>query len=435
MSASFVITNARLLDPQKGEIFPGAVRIKAGKIDKLGLVEMAEHAEPGVQVIDVGGLMLAPALIDLNATAGEPGAEHKESLASLGEAAAAGGVGTALVSPDTEPVIDSADKVDFLLRRGRDTSPIHLLATGSLRKDHQDDQLAEIGLMAQAGACLFSDSGRPYRSSSHLLNALEYCAGLGLPVSLRPCDTDLAGQGVVHESEFSMNAGLPAIPVEAEILGLMCDLCLAQRSAVRLVIDQISSRRAVEICRRAKEDGQEIFVTVSAHHLYLNELDVGDYRTFAKLSPPLRSEEDRQALLQAVQSGVIDAVVSGHSPQPAEDKRLPFEVAEFGASGIETMLMILTSLDQQGELPLSRSLPKATYAPAQLLGLAQGRLAESAPADLILFDPSAPLHFDAEHMRSKSKNSPLDGRQLFGKVTQCLLAGNTIYAKDKDSFE
>lgn len=426
MARRRLFRNARLLDPASGRDEPGALLMDGDVIEDIGPSLLAEAFGPDIEQTDCEGLCLAPGLIDLHVATGEPGAEHKETLKSAGRAAAAGGVTTLVVSPDTDPPIDARAIVDFVLRRARDSSPVRIYPAGALTTALAGERIAEIGLMREAGAVLFSNGGRTIGNSATLRRAMLYASGFGAPVMHRPLDPFLGG-GVMNAGRFADRLGLPGVPAAAESIGVYRDLRLAEATGAHFLLDQISAAESLPLIAGGKARGIDASASVSAAHLALNELDIGDYRTFARLSPPLRTEADREALVSALREGVIDIVTSGHDPRPTEEKRLPFEEASAGGVGLETLLPTLLTLVAEGRVPLMRALFAVTAGPAAFLGLSQGRLARGAPADCVIFDPQAPWRLDAEHLRSKSRNSPFDGRLFQGMVVRTLVGGQTVF--------
>ena len=417
-----LIRNVRILDPASGRDEIGSLLFSEAILDIGPRVEASD-----ADVIDGAGLALMPGLIDMRVVIGEPGAEHKETFKSAGRAAAAGGVTTLVQMPNTTPVIDDQSLVDFVLRRGPARTGVRILPAAALTKGLEGEAMTEIGLLAEAGAVMFSNGDRQIADSRVLRRALAYATTFNALVAHRPEDPYLAAGGVMNEGELAARLGLPGIPAAAEVIMAERDLALAELTGGRLLLDMLSSAHTLEPLRRAKARGVNAFASVSVHHLTLNELDVDGYRTFAKLSPPLRSETDRVALGAAVQDGLIDVIVSGHDPRPAEDKRLPFDEAAFGATALETLLPGILSLHHNGGAPLLPLLKAVTQRPAELLGLPQGRLAKGAPADLILVDLGKPYRLDSEKLLSKSKNSPFDEKLLQGMVQRTFVGGKTVY--------
>ena len=424
MTKPTLITNAKLIDPANSKVEDGAVLFT----DKILDIGNITSVPDGAEIIDAGGAHVAPGLIDMRVVIGEPGAEHKETFKSAGRAAAAGGVTTMVMMPNTTPVIDDQSLVDFVLRRGVDRSGgVRILPAAALTKHLDGELMTEIGLMAEAGAVLFTNGDKPIVDSRVLRRALSYATAFGALVAHRPEDPFLAEGGVMHEGDLAARLGLPGIPAAAEAIMAERDLALAELTGGRLLLDMLSSAQTLPALKRAKDRGVNAVASVNVHHLVLNENDVDGYRTFAKLSPPLRSEEDRLALAQAIGDGLIDVIVSGHDPLPAEDKRLPFEEAAFGAVGLETLLAAALTLHHKGDVGLATLIRAMTLKPAELLKLPQGRLAKNAPADLILIDLGAPFRLDSDKLKSKSNNSPFDEKLLQGAVKRTFIAGKTVF--------
>ena len=423
----FAFNNARLVDPETGYDGPGAVVVSGGVIADIARGRDFTDLSSDVRVIDCNGGMLAPGLVDLRVKTGEPGAETKETLRSAAQAAAAGGVTSIVVQPDTDPAVDDPSVVDFILRRAQDIESCHIHAAGAATKGLRGEQMAEIGLMRDAGARYITDVDRPIIDSKVMRRILSYAASFGMALAHRPQDPWLSKGAAATEGEFASRLGLPSAPAASERIGLERDLALAELSGGRLLVDQITCGAALEALARAKGRDVNAVATASINHLSFNELDIGDYRTFARMDPPLRAEDDRQALIEALASGLVDIVVSAHAPAPAEDKRLPFDEATPGGVGLETLLPALLSLHHDGRLPLVDLMRTVTLAPARFLGLPTGRLASGAPADLVLCDLNAPVIIDADRLVSKSKNSPFDGRRLQGQVVMTVCGGQIVH--------
>jgi dihydroorotase len=420
-------TGARLVDPAAGYDGPGCLMVADGVIAEVIRQPTHEGLSADIEVVACDGAMLAPGLVDLRVKTGEPGAETKETLKSAARAAVAGGVTSIVVQPDTDPVVDEPSVVDFILRRSRDIGLAKVYPAGAATKGMEGRVMAEIGLMREAGCVYVTDVDRPIVDSQVMRRVLVYANGFGVPVSHRPSDPWLS-TGAAHEGEFAGRMGLAGIPEAAERIMLERDLALAELTGASLIIDQLSSAASLESLKRAKDRGVAVHATVSINHLSFNELDIGDYRTFYKLVPPLRAEDDRQALIEALASGLIDVVVSAHAPAPAEDKRLPFDEAAPGAVGLETLLPALLSLFHEGRGSLVDLMATVTAKPARLLGLDAGTLTAGAPADLVLCDIGGPIRIDADKLISKSKNSPFDGRSLQGKVLMTLVDGRIVHS-------
>ena len=429
-AASFI--NARLLDPATGALENGGVFVDDGIIMEVGAKVTRANVGSRTRVIDCGGDIVCPGLIDMSAFVGEPGATHRETMASASAAAAAGGVTTILARPDTNPPVDGAAAVDYLMRRARDTAKVHVLPCAALTRGLHGKEIAEIGLLREAGAVAFSNGPHSVASSQVMRRALTYARDFGALVIHTAEDPDLARAGVMNEGEFASRLGLPGVPAEAEAIMLGRDMRLvaltlgADANGARYHSALVTTRFSIDIIRRAKEAGLPVTCGTSINHVSLNETDVGDYRTFLKIAPPLRAEEERLALVDALASGLIDVLVSDHNPQDVEAKRVPFSEAEYGAVGLETMLAAGLRLVKAEKLTLHRLLNAMTTRPAQILGLPQGRLAKGAPADLIRFDPDEPFVVDAARLRSRSKNTPLDDARLEGVVKTTMVAGRVV---------
>jgi dihydroorotase len=419
-------TRARLVDPATGYDGPGCLMVADGLIAEVVRRPIYEGLSADIETIDCNGAVLMPGLVDIRVKTGEPGAETKETLKSASRAAVAGGVTSIVVQPDTDPAVDEPSVVDFILRRSRDIGLTKVYPAGAATKGLGGAAMAEIGLMREAGCVYITDADRPIVDSQVMRRVLVYARGFGVPVSHRPADPWLSG-GAAHEGEFAGRMGLAGIPAAAERIMLERDLALAELTGASLIVDQVSSAASLESLQRAKDRGVDVRATVSINHLSFNEIDIGDYRTFYKLAPPLRTEDDRQALIEALASGLIDVVVSAHAPAPAEDKRLPFDEAAPGAVGLETLLPALLSLFHEGRSPLVDLIATVTLKPARLLGLDAGTLSPGAPADLVLCDIGSPIRIDADKLISKSKNSPFDGRSLQGKVLMTLVDGRIVH--------
>ena len=426
-SQTTAFVNARLVDPESRYDGPGALAVREGAIADVVKRPDFGKLSDDIRVIDCNGAMLAPGLVDIRVKTGEPGHETKETLKSACRAAAAGGVTSIVIQPDTEPAADDPATIDFIQRRARDIGLVHVHTAGAATQGLEGERMAEIGLMMEAGALYITDVDRPIVDSKVFRRVLSYAKGFGALVAHRPADPYLSAGAAATEGEFAARMGLPTVPVAAERIMLERDLALAEITGARLLVDQITCADSLERLERARARGLNVAATASINHLSFNELDIGDYRTFYKLNPPLRAEADRQALIEAVSSGLVEVVVSAHAPAPAEDKRLPFDEAAPGAVGLETLLAGLLALHHEGRTPLIDLMRAVTYAPAALLGLKAGRLAPGAPADLVLCDLDAPFVLDADALLSKSKNSPFDGRRMQGQVLLTMAGGKIVH--------
>lgn len=424
--APIALVNARLVDPGKGVETRGGVFARDGFIVAAGADVTAQSVPSDVRIVECGGDVVAPGLIDMQAFVGEPGAEHRETIATATAAAAAGGVTTILARSDTHPPVDDPAVVDFLKRRARDTGSVRVLPMAALTRGREGKEIAEFGLLMEAGAVAFGDAGHSLRNAQVMRRALSYARDFGALIVHFAEERDLS-EGVMNEGEFASRLGLSGVPPEAESIVLERDMRLVALTRGRYHAALVSTEQSLDIVARAKKTGASVTCGVSINHLTLNENDIGDYRTFLKVRPPLRREETRRALVDAVASGLIDVIVSDHDPQDVETKRLPFAEAEFGAVGLETMLSAGLRLVHSGDLTLPVLLRAMSSRPAEILGLPQGRLAVGAPADLIRFDPDEPYVVDPEKLHSRCKNTPFDEARMQGRVRMTLVAGAVAY--------
>jgi dihydroorotase len=415
------LANARLVDPEADRVFLGGVVVNHGRI-----AEVFEGDLPG---LDCGGRCLAPGIIDLGVKVGEPGERHKESFRTAGAAAAAGGVTTIVTRPDTLPAIDTPEQLEFLQRRAVEASPVNVLPMAALTKGRDGREMTEIGFLLDAGAVAFTDA-RAVANPRVFQRCLTYAAGLNALVVGHPQDPALSEGACATTGQFASQLGLPDVSPVAERIALERDLALVELTGARYHADQLSTAAGLPALHRARGAGLAVTAGASIHHLTLNEFDVGDYRTFFKLEPPLRSEDDRMAMVEAVADGLIDVIGSFHTPQDEEEKRLPFEEAASGAVGLETLLPAAMQLHHAGHLTLPRLWRALALNPARLLGLDAGRLAPGAPADLVLFDPDTPFVLDRATLRSKSKNTPYDLRRMQGRVLRTWVGGREVFAAE-----
>ncbi len=421
------LVNARLVEPVAGTEARGGVLIEQGAIRAVGAAVTTSSLPGDTRMIDCRGDVVAPGLVDMHAFVGEPGAEYRETIATATAAAAAGGVTSILALPNTSPPVDEPAVVDFLLRRARDTGHVRILPCAAITKGLHGKDLAEIGLLQQAGAVAFSEGSRTIRNALILRRAMVYARDFDALLIHFAQDPDLAAEGVMNEGEFASRLGLLGIPREAETIILERDMQLVALTGARYHAALVTTAGSLAIIAKAKARGLPVTCATSINHLTLNENDIGDYRTFLKLAPPLRREEDRLALCEGVASGLVDCIVSDHDPQDVEVKRLPFAEAEVGAVGLETMLPAALRLVTAGHIELPVLLRAMSSNPAGILRVPQGRLEVGAPADLIRFDPDEPFVVDPSKLRSRCKNTPFDSARMEGRVKLTLVAGEPVF--------
>ncbi|SLN21653.1 Dihydroorotase [Roseovarius albus] len=421
---TILFKNARLIDPEAGTDSEGWLLIDGGTISAVG---GGSELPKAAQVIDCQGKCVAPGIVDIGVKVCEPGERHKESYRSAGAAAAAGGVTTIVTRPDTAPAIDNPETLEFVARRANEDAPVNVLPMAALTKGREGREMTEIGFLKDAGAVAFTDCDHVVRDTKVLSRAFAYARSLGALVMCHPQEPGLSAGAAATSGKFASLKGLPAVTPMAERMGIDRDIALIEMTGVSYHADQITTARALPALERAKRNGLDITAGVSIHHLTLNELDVANYRTFFKVKPPLRSEDDRQAIITAVREGLIDVICSMHTPQDEESKRLPFEEAASGAVGLETLLPAAMRLYHSGDLSLPQLFRAMALNPAKRLGLASGRFAEGAPADLIVFDPDLPFVMDRSTLRSKSKNTPFDEARMQGKVLATYVDGECVY--------
>lgn len=420
--------NARLLDPASNLDTPGALLTVGDQIADLGPRLFADGVPSGVETVDCGGNALAPGLIDMHAFVGEPGAEHKESFASASAAAAAGGITTLICLPTTDPVIDDSAIVEYVERRARENSLVRVQPMAAITKGLKGEEMTEMGLLIEAGAVAFTDGDRAIASARVMRRALSYSTLFDKLVIQHALDPSLSRDGVMNEGDVSTRLGLAGIPVAAEAMVVERDVRLVALTGARYHVSQVTAAETLEVIRAAKARGLRVTCGTAPHYFSLNENAVNDYRTFAKVSPPLRTEDDRKAIIEAIKDGTIDVIVSAHLPQDVEAKRLPFAQAAFGAAGLETMLAVALTLHNDHGLSLNQVLAKMTAAPARLLGLhSRGQLKAGAKADLMLFDPEKPWRVNLDKLKGKSKNTPYEGLPLTGKVVMTVVDGLKVF--------
>ncbi len=428
-AGSTAYINARIVDPAAGTEYTGAVLISDGKIADFGPNLFASGAPYGIESIDCRGLCLAPGLVDARVHTGEPGEEHKETLESAGIAAAVGGITSMVLLPDNEPPFDDASLIEFVARRARLIKLVNMYAYGALTVGLEGKELAEIGLLAEAGAVAFTDADHAVGNAQVLRRALYYAKAFDALIVHLPQEPALSG-GTMTSGEMATRLGLAGSPPLAEVMMVERDIRLVQMTGGRLHLSKISTAESVEVIAAAKARGLAITCDTAPPYFALNDIAVGDYRTFGKLVPPLRAERDRMAIVEGLRDGTIDAIVSDHRPQDQDSKRVPFAQALPGGIGLETLLPVSLELVHNKHLTLPQLFQRLSMAPARLFGLPGGKLAKGAPADLIVFDTDYAWKIDRADFWSKTKNSPFDERPTQGRVMATIVAGRTIYRDD-----
>jgi dihydroorotase len=423
-SPDILFTNARLVDPASGLDAAGSLLVSRGVItDHGGSLGVPD----GATVVDCGGAVLAPGLIDLRASLGEPGNEYRETIDSAAEAAAAGGITTLCALPDTLTPLDDPALLQFVWRRGEAGGSLSILPYGAATKGCAGKELSEFGLLREAGAVAFTDGSRAIANARTMRLALSYARAFGTFVVQHPEEPDLARGGVATEGEMASRMGLPGIPAAAEAMMVARDIALARITKGHVHFAHVSTGAALDLIRQAKDEGLRVTCDTAPPYFDLNETAIGDFRTYAKLSPPLRREEDRLAVVAALKDGTVDAIASDHQPRDADDKRLPFAQAEPGGAGLATLLGVTLSRVHGGDLTLPQALALMTQKPAELLGLETGRLTRGAPADLVLFDLERGWRVEDGKLPGKAQNTPFDGRPLEGRVLGTWKAGRRVF--------
>ncbi len=423
--------NARLIDPASGLDSDGGLLTSGEIISEVGPDVFKNGPPKDAEVIDCAGKCLIPGLVDIRVQIREPGQENKGTIESAGRSATAGGVTTLVCLPNTKPVISGMSQVEFVARRARKIGLSKIYPYAAATEELEGKELTEMGILAQAGAMGFTDGDRAIANANVMRRALSYAKTFGLLIIQHPEEPTLASSGGMNSGELATRLGLPGIPPAAEIIMVERDIRLVEMTGGRLHFGHVSTGVAIEAVRQAKARGLQITCDTAPPYFALNETSVGEYRTYAKLSPPLRSEDDRLAVVEGIKDGTIDAIASDHAPHDEDSKRLPFMQAAFGGVGLETLLAVSLDLYHNGQMSLIEVLAKVTSAPANLLGLPAGRLAKGAAADLTIIDPGAGWQVKDNDLSSKAKNTPFDGRPVQGKVLRTIIDGRSVY-RQKD---
>jgi dihydroorotase len=423
-----ILINAHIIDPSQNLDEKGSLIIdEKGKIKSIGKNVKRSDVSSNAEVIDIKDNILIPGIVDMKAFVGEPGYEYKENFRTLSNAALAGGVTSIVTMPNTKPLIDNVSMVDFIIRRGRDKSSVNLYPCATLTRELSGNQMTEFGLLSAKGIIGFTDVVKTVQNTETMSKIMNYAADLGVLIMQHAEDLELSKNGCINEGEVSTRLGLEGISYIAEKIILERDLSLLNEFPCRYHVNQISSKESLEVIKQNKEIGKKFTVGVSINNLSLNENDIGDFKTFLKLSPPLRSEDDRIALVNGVKSGLIDVIVSDHTPEDEESKRLPFAQAATGSIGIETLLSLALEMYHNESLPLKRIIETLTINPAKILKINKGSLKTGNDADICIFDLNKPWVVKADDLKSKSKNTAIEDRKLQGKVIMTFLNGNLVY--------
>ncbi|UIJ73642.1 dihydroorotase [Aurantimonas sp. HBX-1] len=427
MTRPLVLEAIRIVDPDRGIDTTGTLLVIDGKIAAAGAEALNQGCPEGAEVVDGRRLTALPGLIDARVFIGEPGGEHRETIRSASRAAAAGGVTSILTMPDTDPVVDHVALAEFVMRTARETADINVFPAAALTRGLLGEEMTEIGLLGAAGVRAFTEGRKTIANPALLRRIMTYARDFDALVMHETQDADLTGTGVMTEGLLASWLGLPGVPREAEVIPLERDLRLAELTGCRYHAAKISVASSADAVRRAKSRGLSVTAGVSINHLALNENDIGEYRTYFRLSPPLRSEDDRKSMVEAVADGTIDIIVSSHDPHDEDGKRHPFAEAEVGAIGLETLLAAALRLHHDGSLPLLRVVETLTAAPAKLLKLDRGTLRPGRPADIAIVDLDTPFIYGKADIRSLSKNTAFENARFQGRVLRTIVAGRTVF--------
>ena len=421
--------NARIIDPsQKMDEIGALILDEKGKVKAIGKNIKQKDARKDAEIIDINQNILIPGLVDMKAFVGEPGFEYKENFRTLSHAALAGGVTSIVTMPNTNPVIDNVSMVDFIIRRGRDKASVNLFPCASITKQTEGKLMTEFGLLSGRGIVGFSDVNKTIQNTKLMARIMDYASDIGVLIMQHAEDYDLSKNACINDGEIATRLGLEGVSSLAEKIIIERDLSLLSEYPCRYHINQISSKNSLEVIKKNKDNGKKFSVGVSINNLSLNENDIGDFKTFLKLSPPLRLEEDRLSLVQGIKDGLIDVIVSDHLPEDEESKRLPFAQAATGAIGVETLLPLSLEMCHNETLPLNKIIETLTINPAKILQIKKGSLTKGSDGDICIFDLDAPWAVKAEKLKSKSKNIAIEGRKLQGKVLMTFLNGELVFS-------
>ena len=423
-----IFINARIIDPsQKIDEIGSLILDNKGKVKAIGKNVKKSETEASAEVFDIKGNVLIPGIVDMKAFVGEPGYEYKENFRTLSKAALAGGVTSIVTMPNTKPVIDNVSMVDFIIRRGRDKAAVNLFPCASITKQTEGKLMTEFGLLSLRGIIGFSDVNKTIQNTELMARIMDYASDLGVLIMQHAEDFELSKNSCINDGEIATRLGLEGVSQIAEKIIIERDLSLLSEYPCRYHINQISSKKSLEVIKKNKDDGKKFSVGVSINNLSLNENDIGEFRTFLKLSPPLRLEEDRVSLVKGIKDNLIDVIVSDHIPEDEESKRLPFAQAATGAIGIETLLPLALEMHHNESLPLNKIIETLTINPAKILQINKGTLKKGSDGDICILNLDAPWMVKAENLKSKSKNTAIEGRTLQGKVLMTFLNGELVF--------
>ena len=423
-----IFINARIIDPsQKMDEKGSLILDKKGKVKAIGKNVKKSDAESSAEIFDIKGNVLIPGIVDMKAFVGEPGYEYKENFRTLSQAALAGGVTSIVTMPNTKPIIDNVSMVDFIIRRGRDKAAVNLFPCASITKQAEGKLMTEFGLLSLRGIVGFSDVNKTVQNTELMARIMDYASDIGVLIMQHAEDYELSKNSCINYGEIATRLGLEGVSQIAEKIIIERDLSLLSEYPCRYHINQISSKKSLEVIKKNKNSGKKFSVGVSINNLSLNENDIGEFKTFLKLSPPLRLEEDRLSLVQGIKENLIDVIVSDHIPEDEESKRLPFSQAATGAIGIETLLPLALEMHHNESLPLNKIIETLTINPAKILQINKGTLAKGSDGDICVLDLDAPWVVKAEKLKSKSKNTAIEGRKLQGKILMTFLNGELVF--------
>ena len=422
----YILKNGSIINPETKEIKKSDIYIKDNLIEKIGK-NLESIIKEKIEILDCKNLFIAPGIIDMRVNLGEPGSEHKETIKSASESASSGGITSMICMPNTIPPIDQPAIIQSIQRKARTVALTKIFCTGCITRASQGKEICELHLMKESGAVGFTDGNKSVENARVMRRALSYAKSFDGLIIQHAEEPSLSSNGAVNEGEICTRMGLTGIPKFAEAMIIERDLWLVRDTMCRYHVSHISTKESVDIIRKAKKQGLPVTCDTSPPYFMLNELSLEDYRTFSKLSPPLKTEDDRKAILEGLKDGTIDVISSDHTPQDQDAKRLPFGQAEFGGVGLETLLPLTLSLVKNNYLEITDVISLITSNPAKILGLDVGSINEKSEADLIVFDPNKSWKVKPESFFSKSKNSPFDGMILEGKNIMTFVRGRLVY--------